>query len=83
MLTSQSSLTRKSFLEALWNARFHYTEEELILLQDARLNKKLIFTINDLMENPFAGGVSAFSAISDNYFFPPLEGVKVDGNRGS
>ncbi|MBP1709419.1 MAG: glpX, partial [Deltaproteobacteria bacterium] len=73
MLTSQSSLTRKDLSpEELWNERFHYTEEELILLQDARFEQKPFFIVNDIMEDPFAGGVSAFSAISDNYFFPPL-----------
>ena len=79
MLTSQSSLTRKDLSpEELWNERFHYTEEELILLQDARFEQKPFFTVNDLMENPFAGGVSAFCAISDNYFLPHLEGVRID-----
>jgi fructose-1,6-bisphosphatase/sedoheptulose 1,7-bisphosphatase-like protein len=83
MLTSQSSLTRKDLSpEELWNERFHYTEEELILLQDARFEQKPFFTVNDIMENPFAGGVSAFCAISDNYFFPPLEGVKIDREQG-
>ena len=83
MLTSQSSLTRKDLSpEELWNERFHYTEEELILLQDARFEQKPFFTVDDIMENPFAGGVSAFCAISDNYFFPPLEGVKVDRAQG-
>jgi len=83
MLTSQSSLTRKDLSpEELWNERFHYTEEELILLQDARFEQKPFFTVCDLMDEPFAGGVSAFGAISDNYFFPHLEGVKVDRERG-
>nr|NIR18178.1 hypothetical protein [Desulfobacterales bacterium] len=39
-------------------------------------------TVCDLMDEPFAGGVSAFGAISDNYFFPQLKGVKVDRERG-
>ena len=83
MLASQSSLTRKDLSpEELWNERFHYTEEELILLQDARFEQKPFFTVNDIMENPFAGGVSAFCAISDNYFFPPLKGVKFDRPQG-
>ena len=83
MLASQSSLTRKDLSpEELWNERFHYTEEELILLQDARFEQKPFFTVNDIMEDPFAGGVSAFSAISDNYFFPSLEGVKTDRAQG-
>jgi hypothetical protein len=80
---SQSSLTRKDLSpEELWNERFHYTEEELILLQDARFEQKPFFTLSDLMERPFAGGVSAFSAISDNYFLPQLEGVKIDRDEG-
>jgi len=83
MLTSQSSLTRKDLSpEELWNGRFHYTEEELILLQDARFEQKPFFTLNDIMERPFAGGVSAFCAISDNYFLPQLEGVKIDHEQG-
>lgn len=83
MLTSQSSLTRKDLSpEELWNERFHYSEEELILLQDARFEQKPFFTINDIMERPFAGGVSAFSSISDNYFLPQLEGVRIDHEQG-
>lgn len=83
MLASQSSLTRKDLSPAeLWNERFHYTEDELILLQDARFEQKPFFTVFDIMENPFAGGVSAYTAISDNYFFPPLEGVKLDRADG-
>lgn len=83
MLTSQSSLTRKDLSpQKLWDERFHYTEEELILLQDARFEQKPFFTLYDLMDRPFAGGVSAFCAISDNYFFPPLEGVKIDHKQG-
>ena len=83
MIMSQSSLTRKDLSpEELWNERFHYTEEELMLLQDARFEQKPFFTLSDLMERPFAGGVSAFSAISDNYFLPQLEGVKIDRDEG-
>jgi fructose-1,6-bisphosphatase/sedoheptulose 1,7-bisphosphatase-like protein len=83
MLTSQSSLTRKDLTDAeLWNERFHYTEEELMLIQDARFEQKPYFTITDILEHPFAGGVSAFCAISDNYYLPPLEGVKVDDAGG-
>ncbi len=83
MLTSQSSLTRKDLSpEELWNERFHYTEEELILFQDARFEQKPFFTVDDLMDEPFAGGVSAFGAISDSYFLPQLEGVKVDRDNG-
>jgi len=83
MITSQSSLTRKDLSpEELWNGRFHFTEEEHILLQDARFEQKPFFTVNDLMERPYAGGVSAFCAISDNYFLPQLEGVKIDREKG-
>lgn len=83
MLTSQSSLTRKDASpEELWNERFHFTEEELILLQDARFEQKPFFTVDDLMDRPFAGGVSAFCAISDNYFLPEVEGVKINRELG-
>jgi len=83
MLASQSSLTRKDLSpKDLWKERFHYTEEELMLLQDARFEQKPFFTVNDIMEAPFAGGISAFGAISDNYFFPQLEGVKIDREQG-
>jgi len=83
MLTSQSSLTRKDLtIEELWNERFHYTEEELMLIHDARFEQKPFFTVDDILERPFAGGLSAFSAISDNYFLPQLEGVKIDRENG-
>jgi fructose-1,6-bisphosphatase/sedoheptulose 1,7-bisphosphatase-like protein len=83
MLASQSSLTRKDLSpQELWNERFHYTEEELILLQDARFEQKPFFTLQDIMERPFAGGVSAFCAISDNFFLPQLQGVKIDREKG-
>ncbi|MBN2466885.1 MAG: fructose-bisphosphatase class II [Deltaproteobacteria bacterium] len=83
MLASQSSLTRKDLSpENLWKERYHYTEEELMLLQDARFEQKPFFTVNDIMERPFAGGISAFSAISDNYFLPQLEGVRIDREQG-
>lgn len=79
MLTSQHSLTRKDLTpEELWDERFHYTEEELMLIHDARFEQKPYFTIRDILERPFAGGVSAFCAISDNYFIPQLEGVKIN-----
>jgi fructose-1,6-bisphosphatase/sedoheptulose 1,7-bisphosphatase-like protein len=82
MITSQSSLTRKDLSpEELWNGRFHFTEEEHILLQDARFEQKPFFTVNDLMERPYAGGVSAFCAISDNFFLPQLQGVKIEGEK--
>ena len=83
MLTSQSSLTRKDLSpQDLWKERFHYTEEEMILIQDARFEQKPFFTIEDIFETPFAGGVSAFTAISDNYFLPQMEGVKLDRDQG-
>ncbi len=79
MLTSQSSLTNKALSpEELWKERFHYTEEELMLIHDARFEQKPFFTIDDILERPFAGGVSAYSAITDNYYLPQLEGAKVD-----
>jgi hypothetical protein len=79
MLTSQSALTRKDLTpEQLWAERFHYTEEEAIEIQDARFEHKPWFTIEDILERPFAGGVSAFGAISDNDFYPRLRGVEVD-----
>ena len=79
MLTSQSSLTRKNLSpEELWKERFHYTEEEFMLIQDARFERKPYFTIQDIIDDPFAGGISAFGAITDNYFVPPLKGVTAD-----
>jgi fructose-1,6-bisphosphatase/sedoheptulose 1,7-bisphosphatase-like protein len=79
MLTSHSVLTRKDLSpEEVWKQRFNYTEEEYILIQDARFEQKPFFNIGDILEDPFAGGVSAFGAISDNYFFPPMKGVSTD-----
>jgi fructose-1,6-bisphosphatase/sedoheptulose 1,7-bisphosphatase-like protein len=79
MLTSQSSLTRKDLSpEELWKDRFHFSEEELMLIQDARFERKPYFTIADIIDDPFAGGISAFGAITDNYFIPLMEGVKSD-----
>ncbi len=83
MLTSQSSLTRKDLSpEQLWKERFHYTEDEFMLIQDARFERKPYFTIDDILSKPFAGGYSAFSSISDNYFYPDLVGAAPgkDGN---
>jgi hypothetical protein len=68
--------------EELWKERFHYTEEESMLIADARFEQKPFFTLKDILERPFAGGVSAFSAISDNYYMPELEGVKLDQGKG-
>jgi fructose-1,6-bisphosphatase/sedoheptulose 1,7-bisphosphatase-like protein len=82
MLTSQSSLTRKDLSpEELWKQRFHFTEEEFTLIQDARFERKPYFTIGDIIDDPFAGGISAFGAITDNYFIPFMEGVKADSEN--
>ncbi len=79
MLTSQSSLTNGSFTaEQLWSDRFHYTEEEYMQIQDARFEQKPYFTIADILEDPFKGGISAFGAITDNYFLPFIKGVGID-----
>ncbi len=79
MLTSQTALTRTDLSpEEKWRNRFHFTEEEFMLMQDARFEQKPYFTIRDIMEDPFAGGISAFGAITDNYYLPYLEGVSFD-----
>lgn len=76
MLTSQSSLTRKDLSpEELWKERFHFTEEEFMQIQDARFERKPYFTMSDIIEEPFAGGISAFGAITDNYLLPLMKGV--------
>ncbi|MEW5995063.1 MAG: fructose-bisphosphatase class II, partial [Candidatus Zixiibacteriota bacterium] len=82
MLTSQSSLVRKDLSpEDLWKERFHFTEEEFMLIQDARFERKPYFTIYDVIEDPFAGGISAFGAITDNFFIPMLKGVETDPEK--
>ncbi len=82
MLTSQSALTREGASpDALWAERFSYTEEELILISDARFEQKPFFTVDDIAEHPLAGGVAAFGAISDSAFLTPLAGVRVDHER--
>jgi len=84
MLTSQSTLTNKELTpEEMWQSRFHYTEEEYMLIQDARFEQKPFFTIGDIIDDPFAGGIGAFGAITDNYHFPDLRaaGADVDNNR--
>ncbi|MCP4633005.1 MAG: fructose-bisphosphatase class II [candidate division Zixibacteria bacterium] len=79
MLASQTTLTRKDLSpEEVWKERFHYTEEEYMLIQDARFEQKPYFTIGDIIEDPFAGGIGAFGAISDSYYYPPLKGVSAD-----
>ncbi len=76
MLTSHSTLTRDDLsAEERWNQRFHYTEEEFMSIQDARFEQKPYFTVDDIFEDPFAGGVSAFGAITDNYYLPFMKGV--------
>lgn len=73
MLASQSTLTNKELSpEQMWKDRFHYTEEEFMLIQDARFEQKPFFTIEDIIDNPFAGGISAFGAITDNFHFPDM-----------
>ncbi|RKX21179.1 MAG: hypothetical protein DRP51_04650, partial [Candidatus Zixiibacteriota bacterium] len=73
MLTSQTTLTRTDLSSAQkWHQRFHFTEEEFMLMQDARFEQKPYFTIRDIMEDPFAGGISTFGAITDNYYLPHL-----------
>ncbi len=77
MLTSQSSLTRKDLnAEELWKERFHFTEEEFMQIQDARFERKPYFTISDIIDDPFAGGIGAYGAITDSYYIPFMEGVK-------
>ncbi len=79
MLTSQSSLTRPDLTpEQKWNERFHFNEEEFMLIQDARFERKPYFTISDILDNPFAGGIAAFGGITDNYHMPLMHGVKID-----
>ncbi|MBU0598313.1 fructose-bisphosphatase class II [Patescibacteria group bacterium] len=82
MLTSHSNLSRKDVEpEQLWRERFNFTEAEIIEIDDARFGNKPIFTIGDILENPFAGGVSAFGAITDNVYMPSLKGVTIDREK--
>ncbi len=77
MLTSQSALTRKNVsADDLWDNRFHFTEEEFMQIQDARFERKPYFTIEDIVDDPFAGGIAAFGAITDNYYLPFIKGVE-------
>jgi hypothetical protein len=83
MLTSQSSLTRKDLsADELWRERFHFTEEEFMLITDARFERKPYFTIYDIVDDPFAGGISAFGSITDNYFLPFMQGVRGNPETG-
>jgi hypothetical protein len=82
MLTSQSSLTREDLSpEEKWKERFHFTEEEFMLIQDARFERKPYFTIADILDDPFAGGISAFGAITDNYYLPFMKGVTANADN--
>jgi hypothetical protein len=83
MLTSQSSLSRKDLTpEQKWKGRFNFTEEELMSIQDARFERKPYFTIWDILDNPYAGGISAFGAITDNYYLPFMSGVVANPENG-
>jgi fructose-1,6-bisphosphatase/sedoheptulose 1,7-bisphosphatase-like protein len=84
MLTSQSALSRKDLnAEEKWKERFHFTEEEFIMVQDARFERKPYFTIEDILDDPFAGGISAFGAITDNYYIPYMKGVTFNQETGN
>ena len=79
MLTSQSALTRPDLSpEQKWNERFHFNEEEFIMMQDARFEQKPYFSIRDIMEDPFAGGIATFGGITDNYYLPFMNGVEIN-----
>jgi len=79
MLTSHSALTRKDLNpEERWKERFHFTEDEFMDIQDARFERKPYFTIADIIDDPFAGGISVFGAITDNLYIPYMEGVTFD-----
>jgi fructose-1,6-bisphosphatase/sedoheptulose 1,7-bisphosphatase-like protein len=82
MLTSQSSLTRKDLSpEEKWRERFHFTEDEFMLIQDARFERKPYFTIGDILEDPMAGGISAFGGITDSYYLPYMHGARGDSEN--
>lgn len=84
MLTSQSALTRANATpEEKWQQRFQFTEEEFMLMQDARFERKPYFSIRDILEDPFAGGVSAFGAITNNAYLPFMKGASTDKNSGT
>jgi hypothetical protein len=83
MLTSQSSLSRKDLSpEEKWKSRFNFTEEEIMSIQDARFERKPYFTIYDILDDPFAAGISAFGAITDNYYLPFMKGVVANLEKG-
>jgi len=79
MMTSQSTLTRSDIsAEQKWNERFYFSEDEFMMIQDARFEQKPYFSIRDILEDPYAGGISAFSAITDNAYLPFMKGVQSD-----
>ncbi|MFH1700262.1 MAG: fructose-bisphosphatase class II [Candidatus Zixiibacteriota bacterium] len=82
MLTSQTALTNSKFTpDERWKERFHFTEEEFLTIQDARFERKPYFTVSDIVEDPFAGGISAFGAITDNYYIPMVTGVEANPDK--
>lgn len=82
MLTSQTALTNSALSpEERWKERFHFTEEEFLTIQDARFERKPYFTVSDIVEDPFAGGISAFGAITDNYYIPMIKGVESNPDK--
>ncbi len=83
MLTSQSVLSRKDLgADEQWKRRFNFTEDEFMTIQDARFERKPYFTIWDILDDPFAGGISAFGAITDNYYLPFMKGVTANPEQG-
>ena len=83
MLTSQSTLTRTDLSpQEKWDQRFNFTEEEFMMIQDARFERKPYFTIDDILDDPFAGGIASYGAITDNYLVPQLKGVKANIESG-
>lgn len=81
--TSQNMLSRKDLEPAdLYRKRFQFTENEWSLLRSARFETKPYFTIEDVVEEPFAGGIAAFGGITDNLHFPGLQGVNIDDKKG-
>jgi len=84
MLTSHTALTKANMTsEQKWKERFHFTEEEFIMIQDARFEHKPYFKIGDILEDPYAGGISAFGAITDNFYLPFMKGVTADPENNS
>lgn len=83
MLTSQSTLTRSDLSpQEKWDQRFNFTEDEFMMIQDARFERKPYFTIEDILDDPFAGGIASYGAITDNYSVPQLDGVRANKDTG-